>query len=245
MYLGRDIGSLEVELRSGQCNDSLKGVRLSLGKKVFLFRTEIRQKGPKTGKTKSWDTIHSTDQTLRLHAQIYRSAREALVVLEAPKLLLKRFKVLERNHLKTSTTLLDPCRGGKIQDPTRSVSKHDQLPWFWYLDVAGDSVSSNHLTECEHHCVKESSWIANEASLVHRVNWLRAKASFDRASEENILVKYEMTWTTRFFEHQAKQWKKRQEEGWSPGHDIYACKQVAMWAGFAMAARNAFPQVLP
>lgn len=37
----RDIQSLKVQLRLGQCNDSLKGVRLSLGKKAFLFWTEI------------------------------------------------------------------------------------------------------------------------------------------------------------------------------------------------------------
>ncbi|KAF8235109.1 hypothetical protein L208DRAFT_1258690 [Tricholoma matsutake] len=29
----------------------------------------------------------------------------------------------------------------------------------------------------------------------HRVNWLWAKAAFDHASEENILVKHEMKWT--------------------------------------------------
>ena len=62
---------LEIELRIGQCNDALKAVRLALGKKAFLFRTQIRPKGPKTGKTKSWDGIHAADQTLRLHAQIY------------------------------------------------------------------------------------------------------------------------------------------------------------------------------
>ncbi|KAF8233015.1 hypothetical protein L208DRAFT_1268929, partial [Tricholoma matsutake] len=59
-----ELVKLETELRSGQCNDNLKGIRLMLGKKAFLFITKIRPKGPKTGKTKSWDGIHSTDQAL-------------------------------------------------------------------------------------------------------------------------------------------------------------------------------------
>jgi hypothetical protein len=131
---------LEVRLRAGQCNDSLQGVRLALGKKAFLFRAQIRPKGPKTGKTKSWDGIHAADQSLRLHAQTYRSAREAMVALRGSAELLARYQVLKTEHLKTSTTLLDPAISGW---------KHAELPWFWYLDVAGDSISSDHMKECK------------------------------------------------------------------------------------------------
>jgi hypothetical protein len=67
----RDIVDIEIQLRIGQCHDALKAIRLAMGKKGFLFHTKIRPKGPKTGKTKSWDSIHALDQTLRLQAQIY------------------------------------------------------------------------------------------------------------------------------------------------------------------------------
>jgi hypothetical protein len=135
-----EVVKLEIELRSGQCNDNLKGIRLMLGKKAFLFITKIRPKGPKTGKTKSWDSIHSTDQALRLYAQNYQAAREALATLGASKETLDRFQNLDRSHLKTSTTLLNPKESGW---------KHDSLPWFWYMDVSGDSVSSNYMKECK------------------------------------------------------------------------------------------------
>jgi hypothetical protein len=131
---------LELQLRAGQCNDSLQGVRLALGKKAFLFRTKIRPKGAKTGKTRAWDAIHTTDQTLRLQAQTYRSAREALLSLPGSVELLNRYQVLQKEHLKTSTTMLDP---------TQSGWKHGSLPWFWYLDVASDSLSSDHMKECK------------------------------------------------------------------------------------------------
>jgi hypothetical protein len=135
-----DIVEVEIRLRIGQCHDALKAIRLALGKKGFLFRTQIRPKGPKTGKTRPWDSIHAVDQTIRLQAQIYRSAREALDTLQAPKDVMERLQVLDRSHLKTSTTLLDPSQSGW---------KHAQLPWFWYLDVANDSLSSNHMKECK------------------------------------------------------------------------------------------------
>ena len=125
-----EVVKLEMELQSGQCNENLKGIQLMLGKKAFLFITKIRPKGPKTGRTKSWDSIHSTDQALQHYAQNYRAAREALATLGASKETLDRFQHLDRSHLKTSTTLLNPKESGW---------KHDSLPWFWYMDVSGDS----------------------------------------------------------------------------------------------------------
>jgi hypothetical protein len=143
---------LELRLRAGQCNDSLQGVRLALGKKAFLFRTQIRPKGPKKGKTRPWDSIHAADQSLRLHAQTYRSAREAMEVLPGSANLLRRFEVLKTEQLKTSTTLLDPAQSGW---------KHAVLPWFWYLDVAGDTVASDHMKECK-------SWgISNKIEFIN------------------------------------------------------------------------------
>lgn len=53
-------------------------------------------------------------------------------------------------------------------------------------------------------------------------------------------MKYEMEWTTRFFEHQAEKWTLRKDIGCSTGHVMYACRQAAMWAGLAAAARRTF-----
>jgi predicted nucleic acid-binding Zn ribbon protein len=75
-----------------------------------------------------------------LQAQIYHSAWEALDALQMPKDVMEKLQVLECSHLKTSTTLLDPSQSGW---------KHAELPWFWYLDVANNSLSSNHMKECK------------------------------------------------------------------------------------------------
>ncbi|KAF8222525.1 hypothetical protein L208DRAFT_1141348, partial [Tricholoma matsutake] len=64
--------------------------------------------------------------------------REALVSSGASKEMLDRFQILDQSHLKMSTTLINPKESGW---------KHDSLPWFWYMDVEGDSLSSNYMKE--------------------------------------------------------------------------------------------------
>ncbi|KAF8218983.1 hypothetical protein L208DRAFT_1344975, partial [Tricholoma matsutake] len=65
---------------------------------------------------------------------------EALVSLGASKEMLDQFQILDQSHLKMSTKLINPKESGW---------KHDSLPWFWYMDVEGDSLSSNYMKECE------------------------------------------------------------------------------------------------
>ncbi|KAF8240647.1 hypothetical protein L208DRAFT_1231551 [Tricholoma matsutake] len=79
----------------------------------------------------------SKGQALQLYAQNYQAGREALVSLGASK---DRFQILDWSHLKTSTMLINPKESG---------CKHDSLPWFWYMDVEGGSLSSNYMKECE------------------------------------------------------------------------------------------------
>ncbi|KAF8224373.1 hypothetical protein L208DRAFT_1311844 [Tricholoma matsutake] len=134
--------------------------------------------------------------------------------------MLDQFQILDQSHLKMSTTLINPKESGW---------KHDSLPWFWYMDVEGDSLSSNYMKEYIY--------------VVHWVNWLRAKAAFERATEENTLVQYEMKWTTAYFNYWAAEWRKRKEADYSHGHKIYAAQQETMWEDFADAARKSFIQL--
>jgi hypothetical protein len=72
------------------------------------------------------------------------------------------------------------------------------------------------------------------------VNWLRAKARFDRWTEELTIVKQEMGWTILWFEYQANLWRERSEMEDSvlpKGHKAYATKQQKLWNAFK---RNSF-----
>ena len=55
--------------------------------------------------------------------------------------LLTKYKVLEPEDLKTTTTRLGQPHQG---------TKHKHLAWFWYMDVAGDSIDDDVMTECKY-----------------------------------------------------------------------------------------------
>jgi len=82
-----------------------------------------------------------------------------------------------------------------------------------------------------------------EKPVVYRVNWLRAKAWFDRWEEEVKLVENEMRWTVLWFEHHGKLWKERamkSKQDGKNGHACYAWKQVKMWKRMADNAGETF-----
>ncbi|KAG2057254.1 hypothetical protein BDR06DRAFT_832909, partial [Suillus hirtellus] len=52
------------------------------------------------------------------------------------------------------------------------------LPWFWSLDIQGDSAQD---------------------TTVYRIHWLHTKALCNRWAEELIPIEHEMGWTLEFF----------------------------------------------
>jgi hypothetical protein len=75
------------------------------------------------------------------------------------------------------------------------------------------------------------------------VNWLRAKARFNRWEEELRIVKNEMRWTVSWFNFQTKKWTDRAEESekiGQEGHACYAWKQGEMWRSLASKAEGDF-----
>ena len=67
-----------------------------------------------------------------------------------------------------------------------------------------------------------------DRNLVYRVNWLRAKARYDRWGEEIKTLKDEMIWTLLFFNFQRKEWEKRATMTKQGGHKAYALRQAAI-----------------
>jgi hypothetical protein len=77
--------------------------------------------------------------------------------------------------------------------------------------------------------------------IVQRVHWIRARAQKSRWKEELLLVKYEMTWTTRSFLHKAQEWQDKFEEpNVDPGPKAYAARQSSQWRGIACDADRLF-----
>jgi hypothetical protein len=83
---------------------------------------------------------------------------------------------------------------------------------------------------------------------VYRVNWHRAKARYNRWTEEVKIVRNEMEWTVAWFENMEYKWQRRFEkvkgEGGMSGHACYAKKQVLMWDKMENEARSTFKKCL-
>jgi hypothetical protein len=69
---------------------------------------------------------------------------------------------------------------------------------------------------------------------------LRAKARFDRWSEESQTVSHEMRWSILWFTYQVKEWSRRSAESVKAGKKAYAEKQIAMWKMFVLEAEQGF-----
>jgi hypothetical protein len=230
------IATIEAELRKAQVSDALEGLRLALGEKSLCFRTEVRNANSQRTTHRAWDKVHKFDDDARKCRSTYRHARSALQHLEVDPEYMKTLLPITDDDLKVAGDLTDERRFGQ---------RSDTLPWFWRI---GDAVGTDspRMEECMS-CRSQYCYITH-ALLVYRVSWLRAKARFDRWSEEFRLVGYEMQWTVNWFRWKEKQWRSRlmdmEDEESPPGLDCYCHKQILLWSSLADEAQTKFSTVL-
>jgi hypothetical protein len=212
----------EIKVRVAQANDVLEGVRIEVGHKSYLYRSNVRLATGKKQKTRGYDAVKAADGTMRHLLRVYNHARWALSRLHAEGSILKRFKEVQREHTAAVTAIYEPNMRGQ---------SNKSLPWIWTMDVKGDSEKSTYLEECE------CRWpfiptSANRHPQVYCVNWLRAKCQAGRWEEEHSLLRCEMEWVKNFFRYkqsQCLQWLSSPRSQGAPGHEAYARRQASMW----------------
>jgi hypothetical protein len=79
------------------------------------------------------------ETAVNVNASIYSKCRSQLAKLPGHDLLTKYLPLLKED-LKASSAVADPNARGQ-RDST--------LPWFWSLDVQGDTFGNDWMTECE------------------------------------------------------------------------------------------------
>ena len=134
--------SKEYQLRQGQANDALQGVRVSLANLSFEYGRKLRKiKKSKVKKTRAWATVHSVGRTLHLHRQIYSYAVNAISRLGDPeKMIGRQYKPLLKEDMKANTAVADPnARGQSRAKPA----------WFWNSNLAGDMQDNERMVECK------------------------------------------------------------------------------------------------
>jgi hypothetical protein len=226
------LAAQELELRKGQASDCLQSLRMALGHKAVLYRTKMRTEKTSVGKTRNWNDAKTITTKINKYVRAYKRAHTALQRLGADSATLMQYQELRTEHLTLSADITEENRFGQ---------RSDVLPWFWRLHGQNPDQHDTWMKECKSIFFITANTI--NYCLVYRVNWLRAKARYDRWNEELSIVQHEMKWTILWFKHQMEEWKnrlKRSAEERKPGHIAYAEKQVAMWKMFMREGEQGF-----
>jgi hypothetical protein len=112
----------EAQLRHAQANDSIHRIRLALGFKSALFRTQVRPANTQQTKTRAWNAVHSVDTTVHEHARIYSMARDAYPRIRNGCAAGPDFPRLQKDDLHIATLVLGSEQTGQ---------RNKQQSWIW------------------------------------------------------------------------------------------------------------------
>ena len=119
-----DLVQKEVQLRTGQANDSLDKLRTHLGHKAILYRMNFRSSTSVRTDTRSKQDIRRVALKITKDVRSYHWARESLSHLEASQDILKKYQLIKPDELGVSKDITEENRLGQSSDI---------LPWFWRI----------------------------------------------------------------------------------------------------------------
>ncbi|KAG1840122.1 hypothetical protein C8R48DRAFT_679665 [Suillus tomentosus] len=209
----------ELELRKGQANDCLEKLRMALGHKAIIYRQYFRSANSTWAGTRSKQEAQRYQLKIDKCVRSYQRARSAMEGLGMDK---ATFGSLYQPISPTELSI-----DKEVTEENRFGQGSDRLAWFW---------RGNHASQGQ-----DDAWIdESPTDLVYRVNWLKAKARWNRWQEELRLVRHEMGWTINWFKYHQNEWERRGGQATRPGHQAYAYQQVLMWGRFVEGAEKNF-----
>ncbi|KAH7919749.1 hypothetical protein BV22DRAFT_1022428, partial [Leucogyrophana mollusca] len=203
----------ELQLRVGQANDSLEGLRMALGRKAVLYRKTLRSADSVFTGTRSKKLIEQVNAKMNKHIRSYQRARKAIRRLSRDETIIGKYREI---------TVADLSVNQDVTEENRYGQGSDKMAWFWIMGQQNGDQSD--------------AWM-NE---FYRVNWLKAKARYLRWEEELEIVRHEMDWVVRWFSHQEQEWKRWATQSQRSGQRAYAEKQVNLWGRFKEEAQKGF-----
>lgn len=134
--------SVERELRKGQANDALEGLRIGLANKSLLLLTDVNQSTSTKQSTRAWASVRNAQSQILLHARAYQRAWQALKSVGTPEDLLV-YQKLEEKDLVVVKDVTNAKRFGQGSD---------SLAWFWRVGPHRDALTGEWMEECELNC---------------------------------------------------------------------------------------------
>jgi hypothetical protein len=118
----RSLAIKEAKLRYAQATDAIHRIRLALGFKSALFRTQVRHARTQKTKTRAWTAVHGIDATVHDHARNYSMARDAYAKVQDPSSRSQELPALQLTDLHVHMLVLGSRQCGQC---------NEQLPWIW------------------------------------------------------------------------------------------------------------------
>ncbi|KAF8267469.1 hypothetical protein EI94DRAFT_1581054 [Lactarius quietus] len=214
----QSLAAKEAHLHIAQANESIHRIRLALGFKSALFRTQVRSANTQQTKTHAWTAISSVDTTVHEHARIYSMAHDAFWNIRQAHPDALELPMLTPQGLHVATLVLGSDKPGQC---------NTQQSWIWSFGQTSED---------------EGTWMDD----FERVHWLRAKAQFERWLEEQQSIHDEAQWVPAYFHAKAEAWKKLMVftvKGSLKGHAAYASYQMHMWEQLAQRSEKALSPI--
>jgi hypothetical protein len=137
---------VELNLRIHQAARILSALRDLIAEKSFQFSHVIRVAPRKGVRTRSRSVVAKINFRMSYHCRVYNQCRRVMVRLGADHMILDKFRVLQKEDLRSSSAVLDPNEPG---------STRHRLSWIWqtgqYVDPQSslDGENSERLRECK------------------------------------------------------------------------------------------------
>ena len=131
--------SIERELRKGQANDSLEGLRIGLANKSLLLLTKVNQSTSTKQSTRAWASVRNTQSQILIHARTYQRAWQALKQVGTEEDL----DVYQRLDQKDLVVVKDITAAKRFGQGSHS------LAWFWRIGPNEDSLTGEWMEECK------------------------------------------------------------------------------------------------
>ncbi|KAH8976825.1 hypothetical protein EDB86DRAFT_2839044 [Lactarius hatsudake] len=214
----QSLAGKEVQLRHAQASESIHEIRLALGFKSALFRTQVRPANSQQTKTRAWNAVHSVDTNVHEHARIYSMAQDACQKLRKAIPILQDLPKLHSKDLCVETLVLGSEQTGQ---------RNKQQSWIWgFGDTIGD----------------DGTWMDD----FERDHWLHARAQFERWLEEQHSIHNEAKWIPAYFHAKAETWKKLMiaaTQDALKGYQAYASYQIHAWEELSRSSVKALTPI--
>jgi hypothetical protein len=135
--------STEVELRKGQANDALEGLRIGLANKSLLLQTNVNNSTSTKQSTRAWASVRNAQSQILQHANDYQRAWQAITCLGTPEDM-SLYQKLEVGDLVVVKDITKAKRFGQGSD---------SLAWFWRIGPSQDSITGEWMEECEFYTI--------------------------------------------------------------------------------------------